>query len=142
MIRQKGGPGAGCNDRDLKLLSVRIDKALASLGEAEIHLRNLRVSCLPQVAESLAAAVSGLEALRGAVPVSGLGNGITAALWERMMRLQYAVARISALHQAAMTFHAGLAGLRQRETAEYDALGEVRGASESPVSPHCLVARG
>lgn len=142
MIRQKGGPGAERNDGELKLLAVRIDKALVALGEAEIRLKNLRLSCLPQVEESLAAAVSGLEALRGAVPVSGLGCGITAGLWERLLRLQYAAARVNVLHQAAMEFHAGLAGIRQKETAEYDALGEVRSAHEPPVSLHCLVARG
>jgi hypothetical protein len=142
MIRQKGGPCAECNDADLKLLSARIDKALALLGEAEMGLRSLRLSGLPQVAESLAATVSALEALREAVPVRGLGNGITAALRERLMRLHSASARVSVLHQAAMEFHAGLVAIRQRETAEYDALGEVRSASAFPPSPNCLVARG
>jgi hypothetical protein len=124
------------------VLFVRFDRTLASLGEAEINLRNLRRSYLPQVAESLAAAAADVRSLREELSASSLGNRIPAVLRARMKKLEYAAGRMSALHQAARDFHAGLMLVRKRELAEYDASGGVSEIPASLVPPHSLEARG
>jgi hypothetical protein len=141
-MRQKGTSiserGGGC----LEFVIARIEQALASFAEAEMNLRNLRVSCLPRVAESLAAAAAEVESLRSALPPAGYRVRNAASVRAGMKRLEYAAGRVSALHQAANDFHAGLMHARQRELAEYDALGGVCGSTGCHVQRHCLEARG
>jgi hypothetical protein len=141
-MRQRGTSTLEHGDGCLEFVVDRIEQALASLAEAETNLRNLRVSCLPQVAESLAAASAGVESLRAVLPAAGDSVRNAAAVRARMKRLEYASGRVNALHQAANDFHAGLMLARQRELAEYDALGGVCGSPGCHVPQHCLEARG
>ncbi len=124
------------------VLAARMDQAIASLGKAEIELRNLRLSHLPEMADALSAAVADVEALRGTLPTPNQGDQLTAALQAQIKRMKYAAARVSALHRAAMDFHARLMRIRLSEVAEYDAVGAVCNASEFHAPQHCLEARG
>ena len=141
-MRQKDRSRLERGDVFLDVLFVRIDRTLASLGEAEINLRNLSASRLPQVAESLAAAAADVESLRVTLSASSQGDRASTGLRIRMKRLEYATGRVSALHQAARDFHSGLMLVRKRELAEYDALGGVSEIPASLVPPHSLEARG
>ena len=67
-MRQKGTSRSERGDGCLEFVVARIEQALFSLGQAEINLRNLRISRLPQVAESLSAAAADIESLRSALP--------------------------------------------------------------------------
>ena len=141
-MRQKGRSRSERGDGYLEYLAARINQALASLGEAELNLRNISLGRLSQVAESLEAAATDVKSLRGAMSTVGEGNRNTPALRESLRRVEYAAGRVSALHQAARDFHAGLMLARQGDTAEYDALGGVCGKTDFHVAPHGLEARG
>lgn len=141
-MRQKGRSRSEGGDGRWEFLVARIDQAIALLGKAEINLRNLRMNRLPQMAESLAAAVASIDLFRGALATADQANRGTPALRARMKRLHYATVRVSALHQTAVNFHAGLMRIRQGEMAEYDAVGAVCSAPEFHAPRHCLEARG
>jgi hypothetical protein len=141
-MRQKGTSRSERGDGCLEFVVARIEQALFSLGQAEINLRNLRISRLPQVAESLSAAAADIESLRSALPAAGQGVRNAAVIRARMKRLEYASGRVSILHRAANDFQAGLMLARNQEAAEYDALGGVRGTLASHVPHHCLETRG
>jgi hypothetical protein len=141
-MRHKGRSRSESGDGGQEFLVARIDRALASLGKAEINLINLRMSRLPEVAESLAVAAAEVEPLSGALLTASRGIRITALLRAQIQRLEYAAGRVSALHQAAKNFHAGLMLVRQGDMAQYDALGGVCGNPEFQISPHGLEARG
>ncbi len=128
--------------RRVESLAVRIDRALASLGAAELNLRKLQLSRLPATADSLALAAADLESLRRLVPLPESHTRIEAALRPRMEKLGCASRRVCALYAAAKGFHAGLALAREREAAAYDALGTVHGLSGSRRSPHGLETQG
>jgi hypothetical protein len=141
-MRQKDRSRSERGDVRPDVLFVRVDRTLASLGAAEVNLRNLSMSRLPQVAESLAAAAVEVKSLRETLSASSQGTRIPAALRARMKRLEYAAGRVRVLHQAARDFHAGLMLVRKRELAEYDSSGGVSEIPASLVSPHSLEARG
>ena len=141
-MRQEDKSRSERDDLSLEVLVVRTDRTLASLGKAEINLRDLNGNRLPQVVESLAEAAAYAESLREAVSTSSQNLRIPAALRTRVKRLEQSAGRVSALHQAARGFHAGLMLVRKRELAEYDALGGVSEITESLVPPNSLEARG
>ena len=136
--RSRLEPGDEC----LTVVVARIERALASLGEAEINLRNLRVSLLPRVAESLAAAAADVELLRSALQAADHDRVNAVAVRNRMKRLECASGRVSALYRAANSFHAGWMLARKQEVAEYDVLGEFCGTPGCRVPRHCLETRG
>jgi hypothetical protein len=141
-MRQKDRSGSERGDVRPDVLFVRVDRTLASLEEAEVNLRNLSISRLPQVAESVAAAAVDVKSLRETLSASSQGTRIPAALRARMKRLEYAAGRVSVLHQAARDFHAGLMLVRKRELDEYDSSGGVSEVPASLAPPHSLEARG
>ncbi len=130
------------DDGHWKPLFMRIDRTITALGDAEINLRDLRLDTLPRMVESLAAAVAGTDSLRAALMSAAHGDPIVPALEARLKRLGYAIARVGALHQAAMKFHVGLVRLRHSEMAQYDAVGVVCDTSVLPAAQHSLEARG
>ena len=141
-MRQNDRSRSKRDDLRLEVLVVRIDRTLASLGKAEINLRDLNRSRLPQVVKYLAEAAAYVESLRETVSTSSQGTRIPAVLRTRIERMEQSAGRVSALHQAAKGFHAGLMLVRKRELAEYDALGGVSEITGSLVPPHSLEARG
>jgi hypothetical protein len=141
-MRQKDRSRSKRDDLRLEVLVDRIDRTLASLGKAEIELRDLNRSRLPQTVESLAKAAADVESLREKVSISSPGSRIPAVLRTQIKRMEQSAGRVSALHQAARRFHAGLMLVRKRELAEYDALGGVSEVTEALVPSHSLEARG
>jgi hypothetical protein len=141
-MRQKGRSRPERGDGCLEFVVARIEQALASLGKAEMNLRNFRMNRLSQVAESLLTAAADVELLRLAVPAAGADVRNAAAVRARVKRLGYAAGRVSALHQAANDFQAGLMLARKQEAAEYDALGGVCGTPGYHILQHHLETRG
>jgi hypothetical protein len=141
-MRQNDRSRSESGDECLEVLSVRVEQTLASLGEAEIYLRNLNMGRLPKAAESLAAAAASARSLRETLSASSQGCRIPTLLRAEMKRLEHAARRVSALHQAARSFHAGLLLVRKRELAEYDASGGVSEMPASLIPAHSLEARG
>ena len=141
-MKQKDRSGPDPGWERLRFVAAKIDRTLASLRVAELPLRGMALGRLPRVAESLALAAGNVESLRGELLAAGVAGGISPALRAQCERLEAAALRVCALHRAARDFHLGLIALRRAETAEYDALGGVRGAPESADSQHGLEARG
>jgi hypothetical protein len=141
-MREMGRSRPERSDGCLESLDAHVEQALSSLGEAEIHLRNIRMNRLPQVAESLSAAAADVESLRVALPAADLGVRNTAAIRARIKSLEHAATRVSALHEAANNYLAGLMLVRKQEVAEYDAVGAVCGTPGFHVPLHCLETRG
>lgn len=127
-------------------VAVQIDRALASLGEAETNLRNLRSGRLPEMASALATAASDLDVLRLSLSASDSlprqGKRISPALRDRMKKLGCASSRVCALYEAARAFHAGLALVRRSEAGAYDARGEVCHTTAGCLLPHGLETKG
>jgi hypothetical protein len=142
LMRQKGRSGSGRADLHLELLAGQFDRTLASLMEVEIHLKNLGTNRLSQVAEALEIVADRIESLRARLQSLGQGSPLPDALRARMKRLENATGRVSALHQSARAFHAGLMLVRKRELAEYDALGALSDDPASLLTPYSLEARG
>lgn len=138
----KGSANLESGNKCAEALWIRIDRALASLGEAEMNLRQLRASRLPAMAESLASAASELEALRLLLPAGEFDKGIYLALRSRIGELGHVSGRVCALYAAASGFHAGLALVREKEAAGYDALGAVHSLPHACRIPHSLETRG
>jgi hypothetical protein len=123
-------------------LSVQIDRALASLGEAEMNLTNLRSSRLSEMARTLATAASEIESLHSSMSTAEPDKRTGATLRAPMQKLRYASSRVCALYGAARRFHAGLALVRRMEAGAYDARGEVCGTSAGCLFPHRLETQG
>lgn len=123
-------------------VAVQIDRVLASLGDAEISLRNLRSSRLPEMAEALALAAFDLQSLRLSLSNLEPDRPIGGALRARMQQLGYASSRVCVLYGAARKFHEGLALIRRTEAGAYDAHGEVRGMPVCSWLSHRLETQG
>lgn len=143
-LKDISGPRAGREAGES--VAVHIDRALASLGEAETNLRNLQSSRLPEMASALAMAASDLDSLRLSLSASDSppqqGKRIGAALRDRMKKLGYASSRVCALYGAARAFHAGLALIRRSEAGAYDARGEICRTNAGCLLPHRLETKG
>ena len=129
-----------------ELLAVRIEKALATLGNVETELRQLRLSRLHGMADSLAAAAADIESLRSFLPAAASNESIhghsNAAIRARLEKLGHLGRRVCALYEAAQQFHAGLARVRAQDSEAYDALGTVRVLCDSQPSLGALETRG
>jgi len=141
-MRQEGRSRPEQGHGPHEFLAARTDQALSSLGVVELNLRELRMSCLPQVRAALAVAAALVESVRAALPTSGQANWVTPELRAQVKRVELAVRRVSTLHQAARDFHLGLLRVRQAEMAGYDASGGVGGIPELQLGTHGLEARG
>jgi hypothetical protein len=143
-LKDISGPRAGREAAES--VAVQIDRALASLDEAETNLRNLRSSHLAEMASALATAASDLDALRLSLSASDTpprqGKRVSAALRDRMKKLGCASSRVCALYGAARAFHAGLALIRRSEEGAYDARGEICRTTAGCLLPHGLETKG
>lgn len=142
LMSQEDVSKSGIGGKTAEPVAVRIDRALVSLGKAEINLRNLHSRSLPEMAGALAMAASDLESLRGAFFPLEPGRRADVTIRTRLKKLEYATGRVCALYGAARRFHEGLALVRKMEAGAYDARGEVRGMTSSRLFPHRLETRG
>jgi hypothetical protein len=136
--------GAGCGAAES--VAVQIDRALASLGNAESNLRELRSSSLDEMVQALALAASDLETLHSSLAAQRSspkeGRRADGALRARVNKLRRASSRVCALYGAARAFHSGLALIRRMEAGAYDARGKVCGRTGGSSLPHRLETKG